>query len=94
MTIAESHDRLVDYIEEAKERKFAQLDDEVEEASDVEDNFGSDDGNTQFDGPASTSPEHRSQATRRISPDAANTGKLKRPLDQHQFKRDVRAKAF
>jgi chromosome transmission fidelity protein 4 len=99
MTIAGNHDKLVDYIEEAKEKRFAVAYDEEEDDYDGEDDAEEyeEKQSSHFEKPVGTSPEHRTQAMRRISPDASTSLKSKRSFGQHQpgaLQRNVRARAF
>jgi hypothetical protein len=68
MTIADSHRKLVDMIEEAKDRKFGDLDDDDDEEEGYYDE--------ETESPVNTG---HSAVTKRISPDS--TLKVKRPFD-------------
>lgn len=105
MKIADNHDKLVDLIEDVKERKFAALheneqdgyaedDHELDYDHELEYNAGN---NSFDDNPGGTSPEHSMQTSRRISPENNSAGKGKRTFDQYQpgglLKRKIRPKA-
>lgn len=90
MAIAESHDKLVDFIEEVKESKFPPPEEDDDDVED-EPEGDYDEGNTSYDANSSP-PGSKLQSSRRISPN--NTWKSSKRAFGGQHERNVRARAF
>jgi len=92
MVIADKHDKLVDFIEEAKENRFSV--DIQEEAGNEE---FSDDGGYDEENNGNSSPQgDLYRVTQKISPDADHASKAKRSLDStpDRLGRDVRSRVY
>lgn len=95
MQIAERHNKLVDYIEEAKEAKFGGSYEDDEEVDDHYGDMNYEDRNSRF-GNQSSPPKTRPESSRKISPEANASWKSKRALEEPRMRqeRSVKAKTY